>query len=1128
MGSVIKAEKIDEILWNRHRRTIEHLYVKEQKRLDNEGGVMEYMRKKHNFTASKSQYELHFKKWGLRKNLTRREWRMIIKFLRSGVLRSEPFELLFNGVVLSKERIAREMARHRSMKEKYEVSNKDLCNLPEGVIIQPLTSLLNPGPSKILLPEQGLSIGLHASLAQPVASHALSCFDLVRTSTTATTSYSTTEFASYGRQNAPFFWSRTVDWDTILRSIRSSQQLTKWKLPATMQLDALFYPKLPNADARMILPLYLTTTLLNHMAQSGRQTLDESYALLKTLPRPLVSRFLEALPGPIFDAFRERIFVSAVRKGDTDTVLAMLALDVDAHARIMDVHPYRGRKSSPIEVAIAQGHFSTAKAIVSHICRGATRSTLDELLLPIFVWCPDLQIYNPARRSISTSEHVELLCFPLRAGAEPVHECISAVKGDFSLARKLFETRIEKTSTWLRESLLEISCGDFTTKPTGILLNDEAMSYFFHEHLQQLNPGDPELTKTLLNVWQDAIEDESMPVIEIILHALNALGYHLNNISDGDIVATIMQACREKNWALADSLLKEKITPENTLIQYEDPDTVLRFQITKRHRTQLRQAVAMNDLERVRAMLKTYRFDHEATDNNLRRAIKLGYDEMAITIVQQVHTHYGDVDNKILILLETNQTAVIGALLMRQTQWKAALAFANELGDFDALSNLVFSMPSSVPYFSGFLPMRHYRSIEQLEIKFRALAYHASETNDDALLRWLLEAGMDLDELLYTEDTTKTRSIGKRPATKRDFRWNTNCIVLDSLLAVAAEKNRLPWINILLAEGADCRDSMALLRAVKCKSEAATIDLLLRAAESEKRSGKRPYGSAALQEAIRTKDFGMINMLCDRVDIDMVESSTEDWFHGKLCISPMGMAIRNGDVEIVRILLQKGANPNSLVSYDDFDVLEHIDSRLTRVSPLLAAIDKQNLNIVKILVENGAEIDYTKNLGLLRTPLQRAAEIGNFDITRYVVDQGAHIDTKPVGNGGTALQLTAMNGYVGIAKLLLELGANPNYLPAAGEGRTAFEAAAEWGRIDMMLLLMLSGVQLDLEVGDPPQSQYERALKFAEKNGRMASKRFVQYLYKQRPEDLNKGDAQMLGLMQSPTSEFFDFTEWSV
>ncbi|KAK7181724.1 hypothetical protein PSPO01_12174 [Paraphaeosphaeria sporulosa] len=87
-----------------------------------------------------------------------------------------------------------------------------------------------------------------------------------------------------------------------------------------------------------------------------------------------------------------------------------------------------------------------------------------------------------------------------------------------------------------------------------------------------------------------------------------------------------------------------------------------------------------------------------------------------------------------------------------------------------------------------------------------------------------------------------------------------------------------------------------------------------------------------------------------------------------------------------------------------------------------------------------------------------------------------------------------MEGHVDIVAYLISKGANVNHPPAQGHGRAALEAAAEWGRFDTMSLLMQRGVDLDREYGDPPQSQYERATSFAQTNGQMASKRFVEDL----------------------------------
>jgi hypothetical protein len=57
MGSISKAEKIDERIWDKYRPTIERLYVKDQKRLEKDDGVIAYMKKHHDFVA---RYVRHY------------------------------------------------------------------------------------------------------------------------------------------------------------------------------------------------------------------------------------------------------------------------------------------------------------------------------------------------------------------------------------------------------------------------------------------------------------------------------------------------------------------------------------------------------------------------------------------------------------------------------------------------------------------------------------------------------------------------------------------------------------------------------------------------------------------------------------------------------------------------------------------------------------------------------------------------------------------------------------------------------------------------------------------------------------------------------------------------------------
>lgn len=81
-----------------------------------------------------------------------------------------------------------------------------------------------------------------------------------------------------------------------------------------------------------------------------------------------------------------------------------------------------------------------------------------------------------------------------------------------------------------------------------------------------------------------------------------------------------------------------------------------------------------------------------------------------------------------------------------------------------------------------------------------------------------------------------------------------------------------------------------------------------------------------------------------------------------------------------------------------------------------------------------------------------------------------------------------MHGYMGIAYLLLQNGAEVDAEGAEIDGRTALEGAAEHGRIDMVQLLLNHGALIH---GDG-QYQYERSLKFARETGHHALREMLE------------------------------------
>ncbi|GAA85520.1 hypothetical protein AKAW_03634 [Aspergillus luchuensis IFO 4308] len=123
-----------------------------------------------------------------------------------------------------------------------------------------------------------------------------------------------------------------------------------------------------------------------------------------------------------------------------------------------------------------------------------------------------------------------------------------------------------------------------------------------------------------------------------------------------------------------------------------------------------------------------------------------------------------------------------------------------------------------------------------------------------------------------------------------------------------------------------------------------------------------------------------------------------------------------------------------------------------------------------------------------RTALQHAMNNGNIDLIN-LLDHGANVNSAPSEYGGaTALQIAAIQGYLGIARKLIDLDADVNAAPARLNGRTALEGAAEHGRIDMLRLLLDEGASL---VGNYGERQYWRAVELAEGNGHMAAAKLL-------------------------------------
>jgi ankyrin repeat protein len=85
-----------------------------------------------------------------------------------------------------------------------------------------------------------------------------------------------------------------------------------------------------------------------------------------------------------------------------------------------------------------------------------------------------------------------------------------------------------------------------------------------------------------------------------------------------------------------------------------------------------------------------------------------------------------------------------------------------------------------------------------------------------------------------------------------------------------------------------------------------------------------------------------------------------------------------------------------------------------------------HLEIVKLLLEHGADVNAKTKEGYGYTALHSAASNGHLEIVKLLLEHGADVNAKTKYGGYTALHSATMNGHLEIVKLLLEHGADVN------------------------------------------------------------------------------------------------------
>jgi hypothetical protein len=167
-------------------------------------------------------------------------------------------------------------------------------------------------------------------------------------------------------------------------------------------------------------------------------------------------------------------------------------------------------------------------------------------------------------------------------------------------------------------------------------------------------------------------------------------------------------------------------------------------------------------------------------------------------------------------------------------------------------------------------------------------------------------------------------------------------------------------------------------------------------------------GPAELNALIRRRVIKDIH----RIVVDMDETELNAVINGMTAVMTASSV---GDVEIVELLLNLGADPNKRGSADR--------------TALQYAAEKNRLAVARKLLDYGADIDAYDNT--LLTPLVMATDRGYTDLAIFLIESGADVNIQHV-QGWTALIDAAKNGNMKLVQHLLTAGANREISTSTG------------------------------------------------------------------------------------------------
>ena len=271
-----------------------------------------------------------------------------------------------------------------------------------------------------------------------------------------------------------------------------------------------------------------------------------------------------------------------------------------------------------------------------------------------------------------------------------------------------------------------------------------------------------------------------------------------------------------------------------------------------------------------------------------------------------------------------------------------------------------------------------------------------------------------------------------------------------------------------LANGADVNAQNHSGQTVLCyaieKGQKKMVELLL--ANNADVNAQNQYGRTPLYYAI--EDFShddnvieMVELLLNHgVDVNAI-------VYDEKKLTPLLMAVKSREKELVELLLKCGANRNAvdingITVFDwakfDMEIAQLLSMNVfsQKEEALFRAIDLMDLEAVKEALANGADVNVANNSNDI--PLVTAERKGHIETIKLLLDHGAKIDAINM-YGERILHSAVNNNHIEIVELLLARGADVNAKDRYGS--TALHQAASYEHIAIAQLLLANGADVN-------------------------------------------------------------------